>query len=437
MSFDPARCASFYNRIIRISFDGNRRAERGDRIIQDWFSVWQDHPRMRECRQIFPEPFIAFLKQVEVIVDQNNRPRMRDALVQHLEPISSPELMLALGPGSVWMEIDDCVLLFRNNLYGLTDCAGVVMDLHDLTVCYLPSIYYFDTANIEANPWYPLQDLLERLNAIIEVRKYRPVPFRSVQNDPLSANIACWDVVPWNNFILKQSLEAYDALLEAITSRLPSAGEQQQQQQQQQQFLATDESIGSHIQGFPRAFLLAAAKPSFQFIAPGLTVYDVNCPPPQPKTASTADRYDSPCHEMCYTRAFHHPLILFPAMGHIEKEAGLWICPDEGWADTVKLVLPYELRSYPDHSGQQVTDRPSATELWQQGDCPFYVPHSTRLATMLNQWRVLVEEGIWTIGADGVERGVDFYHQAEEADKIEWFCLIDNCFDLSEVDIDP
>lgn len=49
---------------------------------------------------------------------------------------------------------------------------------------------------------------------------------------------------------------------------------------------------------------------------------------------------------------------------------------------------------------------------------------------------MLVEEGIWTIGADGVE-GVYFYRQAEDVDKIEWFCLIDNCFDLSEVDIDP
>ncbi|PLB46336.1 hypothetical protein P170DRAFT_411542 [Aspergillus steynii IBT 23096] len=423
--FDPAVCAALYNRIIHIGFEGSQCGQRGDRLAKNWFHAWRNDPHVHKCRETFPEILTSFLEQIEVIIDQDGHPK-HHAFVQHLQVVSSPTRTLALGPGSSWMEIDDCILLFRNNLYCLTDCPGVLMDLSDLMVCYLPSIYDFNPDNPEASSWYPLRVLLERLNAIIEVGKYRPVPYGSAQDGykPLSPDILCWEVVPWTDPFLKQTLDAYNALVEAITARLPFPTEDQRPP------LATDEFLSAEVKGFPRAFLLSASKPSFQFIAPGLTIYDVNQPPPLPRADSTTNDYDAP--SMHYTEAFHDPLILFPAVGYIKEGAGLWICPDEGWADTARLVLPYVLSSYPDHTGEQVT-RPSATQLWQQGECPFYVDHSTRLGTMLNQWRVLVEEGMWTVGANGVEGGVEFYRQAEDVDKAGWFCLMDDCFDLSEI----
>lgn len=109
------------------------------------------------------------------------------------------------------MEIDDCIILCRNNMFVLTDCAGVLMDLSDLMVCYIPSIYDLNPENLEASSWYPLRTLLEQLNAIIEVGKYRPVPYGRVRDgyDPLSPDISCWEVVPWTNLFLKQSLPVF------------------------------------------------------------------------------------------------------------------------------------------------------------------------------------------------------------------------------------
>jgi hypothetical protein len=40
----------------------------------------------------------------------------------------------------------------------------------------------------------------------------------------------------------------------------------------------------------------------------------------------------------------------------------------------------------------------------------------------------LVEEGIWTVGADGVDAEMEFYRQAGDPEKEGWFYLEEPCF---------
>ncbi|KAL2008753.1 hypothetical protein VTN00DRAFT_6947 [Thermoascus crustaceus] len=232
-----------------------------------------------------------------------------------------------------------------------------------------------------------------------------------VGEDPKGCFVPGWKTNPWTEPILEETLMESDDLVQAITDRLPpddadwvdisttDAREEPLASADQLQLL-------SSISGFPRAFLQRAKKPRCKFIAPGLTIFDGSSsqnPHPQVQEHPDTERR--------------------------EEQAGLWILPEWDWADSVVLVLPYTLSSYPLGDGRSV-QWPTSTRLFQTRGCPYFVHHRTRLASMLRRWRRLVEEGIWTVGPDGVEGGMDFYRQAEDPEKREWFTSGEDCFEF-------
>ncbi|KAF9888496.1 hypothetical protein FE257_008603 [Aspergillus nanangensis] len=428
LSFDPARCAELYNRIIRIGLDGSQRSLRRERLRTSWFDAWSAHPdvapHVPPWRARFPPLVVSFLNQIDLVVSSDGVPVVNHALAYHVQSVSPPP---RLQPPEL-DGLEDCVLLFRNNLGALPDSVGLIMDLSDLQVSYI-----HDRFDWEENPqWHGLQYILERLNAIIDVRKYRPSPAESDLYDPYQAISNAWSVVPWNDWALNQSIEAYNALLQAIEARLP--GSQERAEPQSCPSIATPETIDPNIKGFPRAFLLQAKKPSFKQIAPGLTVYDPTAPPPPIEVhypSRGEPEFRTPYHcELNGYPAVSDALVLFPATEHEarERQAGLWISPDVAWADTVKLALPFELSSFPRFDGKCVPQRTS-TGLWGQYRCSFFVDHGTRLVSLLGKWTELIETGVWTVSEDGVEGDIGFYRQAEEQAKSDWFVLED-CFPL-------
>lgn len=430
LSFNPSRCAELYNRIIRIGFDGARRYLLGERLQTSWFGTWSAHPdvNVSPWRDQFPPLLVSFLDQIELVVISNGIPVVNDALVYHLQSVSPP-------PRRQPPELDgleDCVLLFRNNLGALPDSIGLVMDLSDLQVSYIH--YRLDW---EENPeWYDLQFVLEQLNAIVDTGKYRPCPADSSLYDPYQAISNFWSVIPWNDWVLDRSVQTYNALVEAIEVRLPGSQERPQPQSQSRASIATRETLDPSVNGFPRAFLLQAIKPTFKQIAPALTLYDPAAPPPPIEVHNPGrgePEFRTPYHrELNGAPAISDALILFPATEseYRDRQAGLWIYPDVAWADTVKLALPFELSSFPRFDGKHIPQRTS-TGLWGQSGLgyPFLVDHGTRLASLLRKWTELVESGIWTVSEDGVEGGMEFYRQAEDQEKAEWFVL-EPCFPL-------
>ncbi|RDW79141.1 uncharacterized protein DSM5745_05993 [Aspergillus mulundensis] len=432
--FNPELCATLYNRIIQIGFKGSKLEEQGDRIITSWFEGFKNDPALQECRNLFPAPLVTFLEQANVIVDKEGRPRVPDALLHHVEVLATPGDMLIIDQYSAFTEKDECIILMRNNVFGEYDCAGVVMDLQDLSVCYRLDAHDVNVSDPESpgTTWYMLEEFLDHWLFIIEVEKYKAVVPGTEKCNPSGSLVQRWDVAPWNPFILRQSLDAWNSLVEAISARLPEQCHHQAPPQ-----VIADDFLPEEIKGFPRAFLQAASKPPFKFIAPGLTIYNPNAPPHLPYRDPQTMRYDTPNFDMRYKWVPDdaNALILFPAEGHLDAEAGLWIAPDEGWADTVRLALPYSIESYPDSEGKRVKHRQPTygSKLWQHGECPFFIQHSTRLSTMLHRWRKLVEDGIWTVDEHGVQGGIEFYRQAEDPAKADWFCLRDVCFDWDEI----
>ncbi|KAL2823811.1 hypothetical protein BDW59DRAFT_162972 [Aspergillus cavernicola] len=169
----------------------------------------------------------------------------------------------------------DCVLRFPNNLTEATR-LGALME---------PGMLITDASNeesfnIDDDHRYrcTLPDLLEWLLNTISIGMYRAPPFDQVDlnNNPWIERPNYSEVIPWSEYILNKTLEAYEALVQAITARIPQHQHQHQQQDERHTpsptptpttSIATEDTLPPEIQGFPRALLLDAFKPSFTYIA--------------------------------------------------------------------------------------------------------------------------------------------------------------------------
>ncbi|EZF35624.1 hypothetical protein H109_05947 [Trichophyton interdigitale MR816] len=424
--FDPTLCAMLYNRLIRIGFHGSNREQEGESLRTNWFEVWKSDPKVEKCRERFCEPLVKFLEQIEIVVRKDGSAPYHDVLIYNYKSIMSPTgIDDDLGLGGLKDAGYDCICLFSTNMASVPHRLGLVMDLDDLLVRYLPSFschYDFE----DTRRWYTLEDVLLKLNCMAEIGKYVPI---IRDNEVRSTMEPGWKAVPWTDSILNETLAAWEDLVNTITARLPdhySKGDTPSEPEQ----LAQEDIIPSSIRGFTRGFLLRALKPPFKFIAPGLTVYDYRSPPPPIPMKRDRDEtmiYATPYQEM--RGAVHHsPIILFPFEESVEAElAGLWILPEEDWADSIRLVLPYELKKFP--TARRMFYMQNRTNLFQSPECPLYDDHHTSLRTLLIFWKELVEKGIWTVGAEGIEGGKDFYRQAEDKEKGDWFD-VGECFEF-------
>ncbi|KAL2825679.1 hypothetical protein BJY01DRAFT_241512 [Aspergillus pseudoustus] len=313
------------------------------------------------------------------------------------EPIADPEMMPWYFDMADWEVMHEFVVILPDNNTD-KDCDGLVMHIGDLTVFYLPKSYDLNPGRPDEVPWFDFQEALLRLNLVIEAGEYKPVP-----RPPAGAE--------YNGLLDDTESWEINHPVERVHPELPILA------------LANDSSLDQEVKGFPRAFLNAAERPRFKYFTPGLTIYDpASHPQPVPKALRPhTPTYTTQNPDIALVVTNHDALILFPANrdgnGEATDDTGLWICPDEGWADTVTLSLPYALPFYHDHTGRRFDRRSYGTQLWQHVDCPFYTQHRTRLVTL-----------------DGVQVGLDFYRQAEDQGKSEWFRLSEPCFSFEGSD---
>lgn len=86
-----------------------------------------------------------------------------------------------------------------------------------------------------------------------------------------------------------------------------------------------------------------------------------------------------------------------------------------------RLLLPFTFNDDWDKSvgarksDGSLVDRGRFSELFQHGYKPFGGDYyrSQRLERLLGCWRKLVEKGVWSVGADGVEGTIDTFEDAE------------------------
>lgn len=429
-SFDPERCAELYNAVIQAGFKGSGQVEKGHRLQRNWFEVWRSDPELEKCRERLTPQFAAFLEQVDVKVNGDGTPAQDQALVYHLGPLPGPSWMMSELELSLFgcHGFDDMALLFPSNMWSISHRLGTFVDMDSMLVYYAPGM---TDVNPDEERWWSLADYLERLLIAVHIGKYEPVHWE--QESSCDCIVPGWRVNPWTESILEDTLIAYQELVQAITDRLPAgtvnAGNSVEDEQ-----LATPQQLPATVTSFTRAFLTHAKRPPFKYIAPGLTVYNHTSPSRSlqtsgndPEVYQTSNQNINRYFEVC-----HSPIVLFPAeMVTVDgkkpnDEYGLWILPSPEWADAVTLALPYVVK---DLTSERCHSYQSAISLFQHDNCPFYTPHRTLLLTMLQRWTGLVESGVWKINNEGVEGGIEFYRQANEEGKRNWFNMGMSCFE--------
>lgn len=265
-------------------------------------------------------------------------------------------------------------------------------------------------------PWYPLEVVLSIWISMITSSKIQVVDadtfntYKGPKQNP-------WIMVPWTEAQLRDTLSAWEGLVEAIESRISSL-----ESDTDLSHGLVDESILSssdHLHNsFISAFLTRARKPRFKHIAPALSI-------PSSETFTFFQPFNLLYSSPEDNEESLPPLILFQLPGNTPQTpvnpneppfyyphnilplpCGLYILPSTSsghsnpFSDTCKLLLPFSLKN-------------SFFSLYQPSYRFFSEQYAARLEHVFDSWRWMIEDGDWTVDENGVVGSVELWREAE------------------------
>jgi len=287
---------------------------------------------------------------------------------------------------------------------------------------------------------------------LYEVDKFQPSGFDATHSFEA--------VHQYTSVDLEDSLRAYDQLVNAILARSPDASNVETESRG----LVDREIIDEFgIQGLLRDFLLQARKPSFKFIAPGIRLPESSDLREVLRADVGSERFNLVREEGLVATdsddtspRIGEPLPLFSGPSFESKAesfvndrgrlmfgevSGLYIWPEQWFADTCLFVLPYSIGAsgcieegnpgwiYEGIPRDNVPkDLVTNDALYQHGRCPFMPDHLPRLSTVLRQWTHMVASAQWSVGPDGVEGGIELWKEADTPENSRKYRL-GPCFD--------
>lgn len=288
--------------------------------------------------------------------------------------------------------------------------------------------------------WHPLETVLSNWIGLIRLGKVAASP----RDEPAlydGEKIGPWEWRPYGQAQVTSCLSAWNRLCEAIEARMPS---QPLPAADPEPLLTPAVLDGASVPQdcFSRSFLTAARRPLFEFVAPGLLL------PPADVSAFAAMQPFSSLSRGCHTIP---SVCIFPAAGGEEVDmtglsplfsigiddsvpsrvlAGVYSEPvdrsnydyaEEGF----RMLLPYGFRGDRDDGlGARKSDgsiivSDGGADLFQHGYKPFGGDYyrAQRLERLFECWFKLVDEGVWSVGSQGVQGAIDAFKMA---DKERW-----------------
>jgi hypothetical protein len=305
------------------------------------------------------------------------------------------------------------------------------------------------TTNNGRQTWYPLLTVLEAWRDMIRAGKIQAV---SDDVEVPNSKYDPWINVPYSEPMLQESVHAFNELVEAIESRMPTLPDESRPTG-----LVDDDVLeGSGIPaGFGYEFIQQVQRPSFKFIAPGLAIptsttladqpfFDIEPEPPngdddqilgiQPLLLARSDQtYTAPPNGDITGSGlpFSWPYSQVPTY-----PSGLYLAPvdresSNSFEDEVKLVLPFGIGShgfartsdgarFGENTEDHGTVEPKDThaELYQPGFQPFGEIHGVRLVKVLRSWKEMVERGDWRVDGEGIVGGMEQWRKADT--EMDW-----------------
>ncbi|THV01259.1 hypothetical protein K435DRAFT_776100 [Dendrothele bispora CBS 962.96] len=421
-NFDPAACAKLHNQIMTIVSNAPNQPEH---TLRKFFDVYVGEEE--ELRLRLSGPLLDFLSQIYVTAppDAYTPSDARDWLWHcpiRFTPLLAQPSAFAFWKHEDW-ELGDRYIL----LYGDPEdsTGGVFFDMQHNLICKV-DIFNED---MESCPWSSLEIGLARYLELYEVGKFRlPVNRTDIDEDDERYEDYDFDIavqrVDGADWMM--ALEMYDSLLEAIAERIDGA------EIYEEPLIDRATLTRWGVENFAFEFLSRARKPSFTYIAPGITVFNSSTFNAMMElNGGTLQQWiqDRDMGDMA-------PILLFPGDTPVDLEgedeldrylfniehqylinnmSGVYLEPSWNWGDSIKLVLPYSIGQ---NGHVRYGSRPDVSVrghsvLYQHGACPFFGGHHTRLFSLLYKWKESVRSGSFSTGPDGVEGGMELYREAD------------------------
>lgn len=447
-SLDHARCAALHNYLLRHGWLAGGRAE--EDLENHHGSFFSQHgDEAEELRSRLDPSVIAFLESVRT-------PMEPSAFYFWVGGIADPESMffhaeLLSYHYEADADMDRFLTLYDANLEHGPWTSGLIYDQRRHRATVSLHIDNFDFAmppEQHEDLWFPLETVLSNWIEMTRLGKITAVPEDS---EIPNFRIGVWSWNPYSPAQVDGAVAALDRLTAAIEERMPAGslpvmgadgeggGGPMLSDAELDAALVPDEC-------FIRSVLTRARAPRFRTIAPGLLV---------PQGAAAAQPFTAVDTSSQETVVIP-PVLIFPAAGgrtvnfdssspytslnpfgklfsdavpkgDHSTPAGLYSEAVERWSmdyaeEGFKLLLPFAVQrdvaeGQARTSDRSVIDRNCVADLFQHGFKPFGgEPYrSQRLERLLDRWRELVETGVWSVGAEGVQGTIDAFRDADSA----------------------
>ncbi|GAD95925.1 hypothetical protein PVAR5_4573 [Paecilomyces variotii No. 5] len=435
-SLDYERCARLHNYLVAYGWMTRHRQETPD------------------LNALASERFILADEDPEAI-----RERLVPSLNSFLDSIFAPEPDMFYWVNNVTMQFcDEDFPDEENNLddkerfvviYGTvyelgSHCLGLVYDqqLHraafPMTLDNLDSVQPIEE---HEDMWFPLETILTHWIYMLRIGKIIADFHEDEVPEDLKmsrSQIGIWSWLPYCSAQVDSTVAAIDRYSAAIEARMPP--ESLLPVSRDTPLFTNSELDAASVpeECFIRSVLTRIKTPRFRAIAPGLEVphdaaafvarqrftgvprdqsWGKNIPPVLLFAAADSNRAINFTEEIRWLFFGREDDIPFGENDLVP--AGLYsesICRGEYDTEEAgfRLVLPFGLQEAI-MSDRTSVKSGSVTELFQHG-CfhPFGGERrAQRLERLMDKWRELVENGVWTVGSDGVEGSIDQFRHAD------------------------
>ncbi|RWA10470.1 hypothetical protein EKO27_g4639 [Xylaria grammica] len=319
---------------------------------------------------------------------------------------------------------------------------GLIYDqkLHRATLTLgLEDIWAIKPVEQHDDLWHPLETVLGHWIHLVEIKKVT-----ASQDEAPNEKYGPWIWHTYSEAQVDSTVAAFEHLVDTIEERMPVG----------HLLNLTEAPLLNHAQldaasvprsCFIRSFLTRLRRPRFKMIAPGLEIphdpavfisnqkftvmdadseYGVVIPPvlifaSAERLAVDFDRTSRYRGFNPFCRAFELP------QGDRSIISGLYSESVERFdidnaEEGFRLLLPFRFRAPgQDHGAKKsdgsFVDDESVAELFQHGCKPFGGEwwRAQRLEVLFNHWSHLIQTGVWAIGKDGVQGGIDVFKDAD------------------------
>ena len=469
---DHARCAALHNYLVHYAWVAEGRAPASLHSNNNTF--FNAHGAVAEALRPRLDPSLAAFLAAAMLPPDANTPK-RAPFFFWANGLSEPDFLFDNGLADLFDQPpDSLVCLYYPNIgQGGAPGGGVIyhQDYHRAAV-FMNMVDYDFALPIEAHLalWHPLETVLSNWIDLLRLGKITASP-RDAPALFGSEKIGPWEWRPYSEAQVAACVGAWDRLCGAIEARVvllsPPGSTAATTTTTTTTINATEPEPEPLLSPaaldaalvpepcFARAFLTRARRPQFRCIAPGLLL-----PPRDALEFAAAQPFTR------LPRAPHAipPVCLFSATrGELEADltgslspfcnnfrawsadspvpsrvsAGLYSESVErndfdNTEEGFRLLLPYGLEGYvwDPSAGARKSDgspvrRGDVAGLFQHGYKPFggdyYRPQ--RLERLFDCWRRLVDEGVWSVGPQGVEGTIDTFREADTAARMRDYII--------------